>query len=668
MPSNKKLLQAAAGSAGGDKLYVEDVFSTYIYDAAHGTSPIVNGINLADDGGMVWFKHRTATYSNILFDTERGTSNHLVSNTTAGNATSIGLGSFNTNGFSFSGANLNVNSAAHVAWSFRKAEGFCDIVTYTGDGTSGRNISHNLGSRPAFVMIKRTDAPSSWAVWVKIDNTRALTALNLNTTSATGVSVSTYWMDGMTSSVISLTKVADNGSGNTHNVNGGTYVAYLFGDEAIFGEDADEQICKMGSYTADSSNAYFVNLGFEPQWVMIKKTSGTGDWELLDTMRGFGADAANDEILKANSSNAEASDYGAFISSTGFYGSNQSGANGSTYIYMAIRRPMKVPEAGTEVFQPLTYSGTGTFPNGTDPNSGVATRTISSSLGFDVDMSITKWRSGGSGTPAPSSSLMDRFRGIYNELFTYERFAESQSSNTGPRFSTRASRAFDLHDYGVEQLNKSGQALVSYVFKRAPKFFDMVAYTGNGSVRTINHNLQVAPDLMIVKCRSAGSSYWVVYDKTGTATDYMYLDSTNAQGAFSGYWNNTEPTSTVFTLGTGNGDDTNASSKTYIAYLFATLAGISKVGTYTGTGTGTTVNVDCGFSNGARFILIKRTDATGDWFVYDSSRGINSGDSPYFLFNTAAQEVNTDYIDPLSTGVPNPVSGLLCASKDYYIY
>ena len=88
---------------------------------------------------------------------------------------------------------------------------------------------------------------------------------------------------------------------------------------------------------------------------------------------------------------------------------------------------------------------------------------------------------------------------------------------------------------------------------------------------------------------------------------------------------------------------------TYIAYLFATVPGISKVGSYTGTSA--TVNVDCGFSAGARFILIKRSDSTGDWYVYDTARGIISGNDPYILLNTtAAQVTNTDYIDPLASG------------------
>ena len=124
------------------------------------------------------------------------------------------------------------------------------------------------------------------------------------------------------------------------------------------------------------------------------------------------------------------------------------------------------------------------------------------------------------------------------------------------------------------------------------------------------------------------------------------------------------PTSTTFGIGTAapNEGYINKSGNTYINYLFATLPGISKVGSYSGTGNA--INVDCGFTNGARFILIKRTDTeiqgTGgtNWYVWDTARGIVSGNDPYLLLNsTAAQVTNTDYVDPLSTGFTVTASG-----------
>jgi hypothetical protein len=127
----------------------------------------------------------------------------------------------------------------------------------------------------------------------------------------------------------------------------------------------------------------------------------------------------------------------------------------------------------------------------------------------------------------------------------------------------------------------------------------------------------------------------------------MFLNTTAAAGTFGSYWADTPPTSTGFTV--GNYQDTNASTLTYVAYLFATCAGVSKVGSYTGTGT--TLQVNCGFTGGARFVLIKRTDSTGDWYVWDTVRGIISGNDPYLLMNSTAAEVtNTDYIDSYSPG------------------
>jgi hypothetical protein len=126
------------------------------------------------------------------------------------------------------------------------------------------------------------------------------------------------------------------------------------------------------------------------------------------------------------------------------------------------------------------------------------------------------------------------------------------------------------------------------------------------------------------------------------------------------------PRLSEFTLGA---DTTLTAGSTYIAYLFATLAGVSKVGSYTGTAAD--LNVDCGFSAGARFILIKRTDDTGDWYVWDSARGIVAGNDPYLLLNSTAAEVTgTDYIDPLSSGftVTSSAPAALNASGGTYIF
>ena len=188
-------------------------------------------------------------------------------------------------------------------------------------------------------------------------------------------------------------------------------------------------------------------------------------------------------------------------------------------------------------------------------------------------------------------------------------------------------------------------------WKRAPSYFDVVAYTGNGTAgRTVSHNLGVAPEMMWVKRREATGS-WMVYHKglnggTNPEQYVMYLNDTQAPDQTNGPWNYTAPASSVFTLGNNNG--VNNSSGNYIAYLFASLDGVSKVGSVSHSGT---TNVDCGFSNGARFVMLKRYDAGSNFFVWDTVRGIVAGDDPYLRLNSANGEItNTDFVDPLNAG------------------
>jgi len=201
------------------------------------------------------------------------------------------------------------------------------------------------------------------------------------------------------------------------------------------------------------------------------------------------------------------------------------------------------------------------------------------------------------------------------------------------------------------------------MWRRAPGYFDVVAYDGGGvSNYAVNHNLGVVPEMIWIKRRN-GSVEWVVYHKDGGA----YEGRLN-QNSYFGYDYTNGVSATTFTLSYA-GNETNQSGGTYIAYLFASVDGISKVGSYTGTGND--LNVDCGFSAGARFILIKRTDSTGDWYLWNSTRGIVAGDDPYVLLNSDANEITTtDYIDPLASGftVTSSAPAALNASGGNYIF
>lgn len=219
---------------------------------------------------------------------------------------------------------------------------------------------------------------------------------------------------------------------------------------------------------------------------------------------------------------------------------------------------------------------------------------------------------------------------------------------------------------GIGQATNSDVNNLSWMWKRAPGYFDVVGYTGTGSNRTVSHNLGVTPEMMWIKCRS-NTDNWAVFHKDLGATKVIFLNNNIAASTLSTRFNDTAPTSSVFTVGTDN--EVNGSGRTYIAYLFATVAGVSKVGSYTGNGS--SQNIDCGFSSGARFVLIKKTDSSQDWVVFDSQRGIVAGNDPWLgLNNTDAETNGYDAVDPYSAGfsVGPDVPGIVNANGSSFIF
>ena len=192
----------------------------------------------------------------------------------------------------------------------------------------------------------------------------------------------------------------------------------------------------------------------------------------------------------------------------------------------------------------------------------------------------------------------------------------------------------------------------SWMFRRFPGFFDVVTYKGNAvSGREINHNLGVAPELIMTKKRNIGTAtgFWRIYAEPIFGVDGFDIlragdSDANANNSVYG---STAPTATSFYVGSGG--SINEDGDDHVAFLFASLNGISKIGKYDGTGQA--INVDCGFTSGARFVLIKRADDTGHWILWDKVRGINSADEPYVQLSAlGVQSTGNDYIDPLDEG------------------
>ena len=163
-------------------------------------------------------------------------------------------------------------------------------------------------------------------------------------------------------------------------------------------------------------------------------------------------------------------------------------------------------------------------------------------------------------------------------------------------------------------------SITSTVSANTTSGFSIVSYTGTGANATVGHGLGVAPSMILFKNYSSANN-WLVYNKNLGATKFLYLNVTDAEGTDSGHFNDTEPTSTVFSVGTANG--TNYSGENLIAYCFAEKQGYSKFGSYTGNGSTDGTFVYTGFK--PAFTLIKRTDSAtgGSWILFDNKRGTN---------------------------------------------
>jgi hypothetical protein len=180
--------------------------------------------------------------------------------------------------------------------------------------------------------------------------------------------------------------------------------------------------------------------------------------------------------------------------------------------------------------------------------------------------------------------------------------------------------------------------------------FSIVSYTGNSTAGTVGHGLGVAPKMMIIKDRSSGVYNWTVYHSSIGNTRRIILNSDAGQdSANSVWWNNTSPTSTVFTIGSDNG--ANASGDSFIAYCFAEVKGYSKFASYTGNGNADGTFIYTGFK--PSMVIRKRTDSAQDWLIQDNRRtGINQTTSYTSILkpNSNGAELGFNEIDILSNG------------------
>ena len=437
-----------------------------------------------------------------------------------------------------------------------------------------------------------------------------------------------------------------------------------FDDPAAFtfGDSGDQNVIKCGYYIGNgSATGPEINLGWEPQWVMIRNIEGNGkDWNVFDSMRGLTTNSGDDLNLIVNSNKPEDYDNSAIdaldLTPTGFKivtSDSEYNANNSRILYMAIRRPDgyvgKPPELGTDVFA---------MDTGNSSSNGPAFDS-----GFPVDMGLRrKPASGNSGTPDTDWATYNRLLGI-----TYLRANTTDVETSSSKAKWDLMTGFNKEDDSTYQ---------AWMWKRHAGF-DVVTYIGKADsagaveIQHVPHSLGNTPEMMWVKRRDSGSgtANWFVYHKglnggSSPQNYHMYLNSSGSEGVDNGVWKNTAPTATHFTV--GGAYAVNQEDKNFIALLFASVDGISKVGYYTGNASGN-VALNCGFV--PRFFMTKAIDANTGWLTVDSKRDVNMG-KRLFLDSTAAETsydavfAGQDYIESNKTGLSvNGVNYVFYAHK-----
>ena len=453
----------------------------------------------------------------------------------------------------------------------------------------------------------------------------------------------------------STVTTADVSPGTITNLGNGSNVTTASSDSPFddpagfkFG-DSKEGIVKCGYYKTDSNEDAIIDLGWEPQWVLAKRIDANagGDWMIYDSLRGLSnrpdvlrESGVSSALLVPNTTNAETNARRIGVYSRGFvqdaYGANRE------YIYIAIRRPDsfvgKPAEVGTDVFAMDAGAGSNSLPE-----------FISN---FPIDFVLRK-NIIHAGSPWRAAARM--MQGEFLE-----------PTNTSSTSNSASLAAFDSNvGFCEDGADSNYQA---WMFKRHAGF-DFVMWKGqNVQPGVIPHSLGRVPEMMWLKNRGGGD--WEVYHKylnggTNPETYSIKLNENDAEGNIS-RWYSTLPTSIDFTV---TKNYFNASNEYYIAMLFASVDGISKVGGYTGDGAATKV-ITTGFQ--PRFIIIRRTASGGNWHVFDTVRGWTAGnDNQMALNNTAAQNNSYNYIGPpTSTGfsVSEPGGEMNMNGTDYIYY
>ena len=664
MGVNKRLIGAGATDTGGGGAITPSSHFDVVTYSGNGSSQSITGLNFSPD--FIWFKCRnTGGTDHNINDSARGVMKGLNPNTTAveGNQSPLGVTSFDSSGFTVNdnsggGAGVNGSGKTYVAWCWHgnggtgvsntngtitstvqanDAAGF-SMVKYTGDGNSARTVGHGLSAKCDLVIIKSRDSADKWVVQLPQlgDNARMVLEGDAAKT------------DDSTTAQAGNATVFGIGGDNAVNKSSDNFIAYCFRNIAGYQ--------KIGTYTGNSSTQSITGVGFKPRYLLIKQTNSTNSWRIFDSKRGLSAP----QTLFANLNLAEDSESNTVSSfdSDGWTMGSQQGVNdnGDTYLYWAIG-------GGADDVTPTVEESLAV------ENWGGSDYTKNIMNNFRAGLVITRAKG-----EAHHWGWYDIVRGVGKWLMVNNSDAEQSGSYGVSAFNAKNTEFYGNHtpansDYlnetydgyfikaAASTVSNSNGSVTTNVSANAAAGFSIVTYTGTGSNLTIGHGLSSAPEFVMLKKYSA-SGDWLA----GVSDWTKYLEP-NGDPAFrtASVFQNTQPTSTVVSLGTSGGANTNGAS--HIAYCWHSVTGFSKVGSYTGTGSLQTIVT--GFT--PDFVIIKNTTDADDWAVFSS---YNLGGSVNSFNKTQADQAFANYtMFSQSNGFQVPSSsGMTNGSGKNYVY
>ena len=277
--------------------------------------------------------------------------------------------------------------------------------------------------------------------------------------------------------------------------------------------------------------------------------------------------------------------------------------------------PVPAIRKSSQYFDTTLYTGNG------------SSQSVINSASMQPDLVWLKNRSG-----VENHQLFDSVRGANKALYSNL----NNQEGTDPGVSAFNTNGFSLG--GTSNTNTASYVAWQWKMGATPGF-DIVTYTGNGVAgRTISHNLGAVPKLIITKPKNSPGFDWMVYHATTTANGYLLLNQISSYTSSAAPWNNTAPTSSVFTVGSGG--SANPNGVDVVAYLFAEVPGFSKIGGYIGNGSTDGPFIYCGFR--PKFILLKRSETTSDWYIHDATRDTHNYTIKSLFPNSSAAENGTE--------------------------